>query len=102
MMCMECPLSPSSVISMSTSPKVIRHEIVPQLIGHTTSAQLEIQLQNNPLLPRFTLIFDRAGYDLTLFQQLWDEYRIAIITYRKNVRDTRDANRLKTQQVKVI
>jgi hypothetical protein len=82
--------------------KIIRHEIVPQLIRHTTSPQLEAQLQNNPLLPRFTLIFDRAGYDLKLFQQLWEEYRIAIITYRKNVREKWDAHCFKAQQVKVI
>lgn len=82
--------------------KVIRHQIVPQLISHTTSTQLEAQLQNNPLLPRFTLIFDRAGYDLSLFEQLWEEHRIAIITYRKNVRDKWDPQSFKTQQVKVI
>lgn len=82
--------------------KVIRLQIVPQLISHTTSPALETQLQNNPLLPRFTLIFDRAGYDLNLFEQLWEEHRIAIITYRKNVRDTWDAQCFKTQQVKVI
>ncbi len=82
--------------------KVIRHQIVPQLISHTTSAELEAQLQNNPLLPRFTLIFDRAGYDLSLFQWLWEEHRIAIITYRKNVREVWDAQCFKTQQVKVI
>ena len=82
--------------------KVIRHEIVPQLLRHTTSPVLETQLQNNPLLPRFTLIFDRAGYDLTLFQQLWNEHRIAIITYRKNVHDKWDPQSFKTQQVKVI
>jgi hypothetical protein len=61
--------------------KVIRLEIVPQLIAATTTPALEAQLQNNPLLPRFTLIFDRAGYDLHLFEQLWNEHRIAIITY---------------------
>lgn len=82
--------------------KVIRHQIVPQLIDLTTSAELEAQLQNNPLLPRFTLIFDRAGYDLSLFQQLWEDHRIAIITYRKNVHEVWDAQCFKPQEVKVI
>jgi len=37
--------------------------------------------------PQLTLVFDREGYDIPFFKRLWDSYRIAILTYRKNVRD---------------
>ena len=34
-----------------------------------------------------TLIFDREGYDVPFFNRLWEKYRIAFLTYRKNVKD---------------
>ena len=37
--------------------------------------------------PQLTLVFDREGYDIPFFNRLWESYRIAILTYRKNVRD---------------
>ena len=40
-----------------------------------------------PVPPSLTLVFDREGYDIPFFKRLWDNYRIAILTYRKNVRD---------------
>jgi hypothetical protein len=35
--------------------------------------------------PRFTLIFDREAYEPAFFAQLWEDHRVAVITYRKNV-----------------
>ena len=37
--------------------------------------------------PVCTLIFDREGYDVPFFKRLWENHRIAILTYRKNVKD---------------
>jgi hypothetical protein len=37
--------------------------------------------------PCCTLVFDREAYQPAFFKRLWDEHGIAIITYRKNVRD---------------
>ena len=34
-----------------------------------------------------TLIFDREGYDVPFFNRLWKKYKIAFLTYRKNVKD---------------
>jgi len=36
--------------------------------------------------PAFTLVFDREAYSPKFFESLWEE-RIAVITYRKNVKD---------------
>lgn len=41
-----------------------------------------------PDQPRFTLIFDREAYEPAFFARLWILYRIAVITYRKNVKDS--------------
>jgi len=38
------------------------------------------------VLPAFTLVFDREAYSPKFFESLWEE-RIAVITYRKNVKD---------------
>lgn len=37
--------------------------------------------------PLFTLVFDREAYEPDWFFQLWKEHQIAVITYRKNVKD---------------
>ena len=40
--------------------------------------------------PVFTLVFDREAYEPKWFIKLWEEYRVAVITYRKNVADKWD------------
>lgn len=66
---------------------VIEEQIVPRLLEDTKDMVTQEQLDANPLLPRFTLFFDREAYDIEFFIRLWKLYRIAIVTYRKNVKD---------------
>jgi len=40
--------------------------------------------------PLFTLVFDREAYEPGWFIKLWKEHRIAVISYRKNVKDKWD------------
>ena len=68
----------------------IENHIVPALIEDTQSFIDEEQLKNNTLLPRFSLVFDREAYEPVFFARLWDKFRIAVITYRKNVKDKWD------------
>lgn len=53
-------------------------------------------------LPVCTLVFDREAYEPAFFERLWQQHRIAIITYRKNVRDQWPEQSFKTTQVKVL
>jgi len=46
----------------------------------------------DPNKPVFTLVFDREAYEPGWFIRLWKEHRIAIISYRKNVKDKWDEN----------
>ncbi len=62
---------------------VIEHQIIPQL-QQTVLANQEPK-ENEPLC---TLIFDREAYEPKFFSRLWEKYRIAVITYRKNVKDS--------------
>jgi len=40
--------------------------------------------------PVFTLVFDREAYEPAWFKKLWDQYHVAVISYRKNVTDKWD------------
>ena len=62
---------------------VIEYQIIPEL-------QKTILLSRQPTCdntPICTLIFDREAYEPAFFARLWEKYKIAIITYRKNVKD---------------
>lgn len=68
--------------------EMLRQEIVPELVRlHPVSQEQKKRMEENPDEPLFTLIFDREAYSPAFFCELWDTYRIAIITYRKNVKE---------------
>lgn len=62
-------------------------QMINQLKNDTSALTDEKQLAENENLPRFTLIFDREAYEPAWFNKLWKEERIAVITYRKNVKE---------------
>lgn len=62
--------------------QVLEHEIVPQLEKEIPQSTAE-QLESNPYLHRFTLIFDREGYS-PAFMKRMKEKHIACITYHKH------------------
>jgi len=76
---------------------IIKEKIVPELIGQTKSLIGQASLDADPQLPRFTIIFDREAYEPAFFKWLWDNYRIAVITYRKNVKEKWDENDFRKQ-----
>ena len=49
----------------------------------------------------FTLVFDREAYEPKWFKKLWDEERIAVISYRKNIKDKWAENLFENTVVKV-
>jgi len=62
----------------------LREDIVPRLLAEVPNQPTEEELQTNPYLHRFVIVFDRAGYSPAFFKEMWDKYRIACMTYRKN------------------
>lgn len=52
--------------------------------------------------PVCTLVFDREAYEPAFFKRLYKKYRIAVLTYRKNVKDTWDEQDFKPTEVKVL
>lgn len=62
----------------------LRDDIVPRLLREVPNQPTPEQLLADPLLCRFTLVFDREGYSPAFFKMMWNEHRIACITYHKH------------------
>ena len=62
-------------------------KIIPMLLEQMPQKYSESDLEADPDLTRFTLVFDREAYSPAFFARIWKVHRIAVITYRKNVND---------------
>jgi hypothetical protein len=67
--------------------ETISTQIVPKILTEIEPKYSQTELENDPDLPRFTILFDREGYSPAYFNKLWNEHRVGVITYRKNVKD---------------
>ena len=73
--------------------EMLETQIIPRLLElHTISEQQQEMMDQDASYPRFTLVFDREAYSPAFFGKIWKEHRIAILTYRRNVKDTWDEN----------
>ena len=72
--------------------EMLEKEIVPTILKEIPSKYTEEQLQSDSDLPRFTTVFDREAYSPDFFQRLWDGFHVAVLTYRKNVKESWDEN----------
>ena len=71
--------------------EMIERKIVPQLLKlHPVSPEHRKLMEENKKVPLFTIVFDREAWSPDFFARLWDDHRIAIITYRKNVKNKWD------------
>jgi hypothetical protein len=71
--------------------EMMESEIIPQLIKlHPVSAEQKKRMDECEKEPLFTLVFDREAWSPDFFARLWNKHRIAVITYRKNVKDQWD------------
>jgi hypothetical protein len=70
--------------------QMLHDEIIPQIKEQVKNRVSEQELQDDPDQPLFTMVFDREAYSPKFFSELWTQERIAIITYRKNVKDQWD------------
>jgi hypothetical protein len=76
---------PFFVVSQPIDPglvTVLLERIVPRLLEEVPGQPSAQALAQDPLLARFTTVFDRAAYSPELFEELWQK-RVAILTYHK-------------------
>lgn len=75
-------------------------DIVPELLVSVPNQPSRQALDQDPLLHRFAVVFDREGATFSLLSALW-EHRIAAITYRKNVTDQWELSEFEEMEVPV-
>ena len=95
---------PFFVVSCAVDPgllSVLREQIVPRLRADVPNQPTEEQLEADPLLSRFTIVFDREGYSPRFFAQMKEE-RIAILTYHKFAGELWPTQELRPCQVRLI
>jgi len=80
--------------------EMLDKEIIPQLKHQVKDRVSKEMLERDSSLAIFTVVFDREGYSPEFFGKLWQE-RIAVITYRKNVKDQWDENDFKEYRINV-
>ena len=54
-----------------------------RLLKDVPNQPSEEQLENDPNLCRFVLVFDREGYSPAFFKAMWEKHRIGCMTYHK-------------------
>jgi len=101
-----CDGRPYFYVSADVNEKmgeILTEEIVPRLLAlHPVSDEHKKRMEANPDEPFFTLVFDREGYSPKFFDELWNKYRIAVITYRKKVTDRWDETSFEEYTVPTI
>ena len=63
--------------------EALQSDIVPRLLKDVPGQPADEQLEADPYLSRFVIIFDCEGYSPAFFREMWTEHRIACITYHK-------------------
>ena len=79
--------------------EMLDKEIIPKLLNDMPLKYTKEELASDPDLPIFTIIFDREAFSPSFFGQLWCQHRIAVITYRKNVKDKWDKTDFSTYSI---
>jgi transposase len=77
---------PFFVVEKAVDPgllQTLRQDIVPRLLQDVPNQPTARQLEENPFLCRFVLVFDREGYSPAFFAEMWENHRVACITYHK-------------------
>jgi len=80
---------PFFVVSYEVDPglvSVLKNQLVPLLSEEIPCQPAHTELDTDPYLHRFIVVFDREGYSPALFTEMWQE-RIAALTYRKRPGD---------------
>ncbi len=63
--------------------EAIENDVVPRLLKDVPNQPTKEELGADPYRSRFLLIFDREGYSPSFFRRMWQEHRVACITYHK-------------------
>ena len=77
--------------------KTAIEQIIPKILKDAC-----LEISTNPQVPTFTIVVDREVYEPAWFIYLWKTYRIAMITYRKNVKDKWDESLFYNTDIQLV
>jgi hypothetical protein len=95
---------PFLVVSYPVDPgllNVLEHNIVPRLRADVPNQPSQAQLEADPLLSRFSIVFDREGYSPSFFARM-KEQRIAVLTYHKYPGEAWPEQEFREHQVSLV
>ncbi len=81
--------------------QIILEKILPELLENVAIKVTDEELKADPDLARFTLVFDREISSPKFFAKLWEEYRVAILTYKKNVKEKWDDELFEENKIEI-
>jgi len=81
--------------------EMFKTRIISELADNVAIKVSAHELEADPDLPRFTMVFDREGYCPEYFGELWNQQRVAVLTYRKNVKDVWAETDFKPQSIEI-
>jgi hypothetical protein len=67
--------------------EALKSDIVPRLLKEVPGQPTEAELDADRYLARFVILFDREGYSPAFFKEMWQDHRVACITYHKFPKD---------------
>jgi len=82
--------------------QILRNDIVPRLLKEVPNQPTEQMLATNPSLHRFIIVFDREGYSPKFFKDMWQQHRIACMTYNKYPGKDWSETEFKEEPIKLI
>lgn len=82
--------------------RAIEEYIIPELQKTVLLPSAQHREEEKKLPPVCTLVFDREAYEPAFFERLYKTHRIAILTYRKNVKDVWEEESFKSIPVQVL
>ena len=82
--------------------QVLKNTIVPRLLKEVPNQPTEEMLSDDPYLHRFIMVFDREGYSPEFFKDMWEDHRIACMTYHKYPKDDWDEAEFKELSLELI
>lgn len=75
----------SKAVSQGLADSLLK-DILPDLLTSVPCQPTADELEADPALHRFVMVFDREGANYSLLSELW-KHRVGALTYRKNVKD---------------
>jgi hypothetical protein len=89
----------SKAVTEGLADSIVK-DIVPDLLASIPRQPTADELDEDPLLHRFVIVFDREGATHSLLSALW-KHRIGAMTYRKSVKDAWPESEFGEQEVPI-